>query len=123
MPVTRDKTAESGTRLLPVCVQPTPGFGKMQVAQLQQECTRLEHLVEDLDRQLVTRTGRQTGSQDRTSSEQQHLSASGAQVTDSIEGSQSPSVVKSYWNSETTYAIEVAIEQEHNHALQQLTCA
>ncbi|KAL0055976.1 hypothetical protein WJX82_006293 [Trebouxia sp. C0006] len=56
-----------------------------RVAQLQQECTRLEQLVEDLDRQLVTRTGRQTGSQDRSSSEQQHHSASGAQVTDSIE--------------------------------------
>ena len=59
----------------------------MQVAQLQQECSRLEQLVEDLDRQLVIRTGRQTDSQDRNSSEQQHLSASGAQVTDSIEGS------------------------------------
>lgn len=65
----------------------TSGFGKMQVAQLQQECTRLEQLVEGLDRQLVMRTGRQTGSQDRSSSEQQHLSASGAEVTDSVEGS------------------------------------
>ncbi len=91
VPLTRDTNAESGVKLLPVCVEPssgrTTGSGKVQVAQLQQECIRLEQLVEGLDRQLVTRTGRQTGSQDRSSSEQQHLSASGAQVTDSIEGS------------------------------------
>ncbi len=86
MPLTADTNAESGTRLLPVCAEPTSDFGKMQVTQLQHECTRLEQLIEDLDKQLVIRTG----SQDRSSSEQQHLSASGAQVTDSIEGSQPP---------------------------------
>ena len=75
----------------------------MQVAQLQQECSRLEQLVEDLDRQLVIRTGRQTDSQDRNSSEQQHLSASGAQVTDSIEGSHLVTI----WSG-ITYAIEVS---------------
>ncbi|DBB03911.1 TPA: hypothetical protein ACH3X1_012996 [Trebouxia sp. C0004] len=56
-----------------------------KVAQLQQESTRLEQLAEHSHRQLVLRAGKQTDSQDGSSSEQQHLSASGAHVTDSIE--------------------------------------
>lgn len=105
MPLIQDTNAESSTRLLPVCVEPTSVLGKMQVAQLQQECTRLAQLAEDLERQLVTRTGRQTGSQARSSTEQQDLSASGAQMTDSIEGL----VMKSLSTSGTTCAIEVAL--------------
>lgn len=55
----------------------------MQVAELQQECTRLEQVVNDLERQL--RTSRSMDSQAHSSSEeQQQLST--AHVTDSLEG-------------------------------------
>jgi hypothetical protein len=127
VPLTRDTNAESGARLLPVCVEPslsgTSGFGKMQVAQLQQECTRLEQLAEDLERQLVMRTGKQTDSQDRSSLEQQHLSASGAQLTDSIEGSQPPVATQLFLKLWDHLCFLSGLEQEHTQALQQLTYA
>lgn len=55
----------------------------VQVAELQQECMRLEQVVNDLERQL--RTSRSTDSQaHRSSEEQQQLS--GAHLMDSLEG-------------------------------------
>ncbi len=61
-----------------ICLQP------VQVAHLQQECTSLEQLVEELETQLSAR--RSTDRQAHSSSAQQHLSAGGAHLTESTEG-------------------------------------